>query len=381
MALGPTEGAGARPLTSVDPVRTVAPIGDASDESADRLARLEVGQQFPAKILSRFNDGTFLLRIADTNARVALPGGGNVGDALLLTLLNTSPRPTFSLDSRGDTAAAPAALSSAGRLIAEILGGAKPGDGAAGLVGKLPLLSAPGGSAPQLATALQDTVAFSGLFYESHVGQWADGKRALTDLLREPQAKAGTTTANAGERVAETTIKPGTPVLNPADLSPQVIQTRRNLMEYFSAAPLPAAGSNTLDPGLAQLVGLQLNVLEQQRFQWQGEVWPGQSMTWQVNHDEDGASAEAITPERQHWQSVVSFTLPSLGAVNAVIDLTGDQVRITVRTDNDETAATLRQNGAGLASALDAAGSVLDGLIVRRDPSVEDVGNTAGGNP
>ncbi len=102
MALGPAEGVGARALTGVEPVRTVGPIGDPSDESIDRLSRLEVGQQFSAKILSRFNDGTFLLRIADANARVALPAGGKVGDSLSLTLLNTAPRPTFSLDSQSN---------------------------------------------------------------------------------------------------------------------------------------------------------------------------------------------------------------------------------------------------------------------------------------
>jgi len=375
MALGPTEGAGARPLAAVEPVRTVGALGNSADESADRLSRLDVGQQFSAKILSRLSDGTFLLSIADTNMRVALPNGGNVGDTLLLTLLNTSPRPSFSLDAQGDAVAEPAALSSAGRLIADILAASKPGDTAAGLVGKIPLTATPGGSASQLAAALHDTLAFSGLFYESHVGQWADGKRTLTDLLREPQAKAGTGAgaANTGEGAAESGAKPGTAVLNTAELSPQVMQTRRNLMEYFSAAPLPLTPDHALDPGLTQLVSLQLNVLEQQKVQWQGEVWPGQQMSWQVNRDDDAEAHVTNEPNRQHWQSIVSFTLPSLGLVRATIDLTGNQVQINVRTDSDQTAAMLRQHGAGLANALDAAGSVLEGLTIRHETPAEGV--------
>lgn len=391
MALGPTEGAGAKPLAAIEPVRIVAPIGDPGQESADRLSRLEVGQQFPAKILSRFDDGTFLLRIADTSARAALPSGGKVGDALLLTLLDTTPRPSFSLDAQGKaiptlaSTTTPTAVSNAGRLITDILSTANASDPTTALVSKVPLTATPGASAPTLASALQEGLSASGLFYESHVSQWAEGNRPLTDLLREPQARGAAMTgaaANAGKSSDASSATATLPALNVADVSPQVMQTRRNLMEYFSAAPLPsssaatvaASSANGLDPGMTQMIGLQLNVLEQQKVQWQGELWPGQPLTWQVSRndqaDDDGKPRAAEEVSQQHWQSVVSFTLPNLGTVKATIDLTGNQVRVNVRTDTDEIAAMLRRHSAGLATALDAAGSVLDGLTVRRDAPV-----------
>ena len=93
------DNTGLRPVASVESTRAIAPIGDTRQDSNERLVRLEVGKQFQAQILSRFNDGTFLVRIADTAARIALPAGGKIGDGLALTLLTTDPRPTFSLDS------------------------------------------------------------------------------------------------------------------------------------------------------------------------------------------------------------------------------------------------------------------------------------------
>lgn len=384
---------GTRALRGIEPTRPITPLGDTGQESSDRLARLEVGKQFQGQILSRFNDGTFMVRIADTSARIALPGGSQVGDDLLLTLLGTDPRATFNLDSRTAGAgltqdarnaqalylsnatsqkpvlpaeagvgggAAPADLSPAGKLIADLLGAARDAGAATALVGKTPLASSAGAGAPQLATALHDTLSASGLFYESHVYQWANGQRPLTDLLREPQAK-GSRPAT-GDGAAQ--ITPST------DLSPAVLETRRNLLDYFGAAPLPMADRNaagSLDPAAAQMINLQLNTLEQQRVQWQGELWPGQKLQWEVSRNDQPGQPASDDPAQQQWQSVVRFSLPSLGMVSATISLAGDRVQIQVSTASEETAAALRQYGPKLASALDVAGTALDNLIIRRE--------------
>jgi len=55
-----------------------------------------------------------------------------------------------------------------------------------GLAPLLPDLRAP--AVPALAAALSRTVAESGLFYESHLQQFAAGQRPLAQLAREPQA-------------------------------------------------------------------------------------------------------------------------------------------------------------------------------------------------
>ena len=386
----------ARPLGAIEATRAITPLGDVRQENIDRLVRLEVGKQFQAQILSRFNDGTFMVRIADTSARIALPGGGAVGDALQLTLLSTDPRPTFNLDGHtaagpagaagtpsariaqalylanagahtiglatAESGAAPAALSSAGRLVADLLASAQNTGASTTLVGRVPLSNVPGAAATQLASALHDSLTFSGLFYESHVNQWANGERALTDLLREPQARgsaAGVSAAAAG--AAPATV---------ADAPPEVAEARRNLLEYFSTAVPSASGASTdIDAGAAQMINRQLHTLEQQGVRWQGELYPGQPMEWEVRRHEESPRSpggDAGTPQQQ-WQSVVRFSLPSLGVVSATINLAGEHVQIQVRTESEDAAAALRRHGPKLASALDVAGASLDALNIRRE--------------
>ena len=125
----------------------------------------------------------------------------------------------------------------------------------------------------------------------------------------------------------------------------------------------------SIDPVAAQMINLQLTTLEQQRVQWQGELWPGRPMQWEVSRqDHPGSSApDSGTPGPEHWQSVVKFSLPSLGIVSATINLSGDRVQIQVRTASDDTTAALQRHASKLATALDAAGSTLDALTIQRE--------------
>lgn len=402
MALPAADSIGFRPLASIEPTRSITPLGDIRQESIDRLARLEIGKQFQGQILSRFDDGTFMIRIANASARIALPDGGQVGDNLQLTLLTTSPRPTFSLDAHTtntsltqetrnaqalylstapeqmavippeaaiDDGAASAALSVTGKLIVDLLGKATEAGASTSLLGTVPLLERTGtGTAigvQQLATALQETLAYSGLFYESHVYQWANGERSLTDLLREPQAK--------GSKVSGSDA-PNTPA-RMLDLPPEVMDTRRSLLEYFSSAPLSGNQPDMplgLDPGTSQMVNLQLNTLEQQRVRWQGELWPGLPFEWEVGRDDQSTQPDTEDASQQQWQSMVRFNLPTLGTVAATLHLQGNRVHIQIRTDSEDSATALRRYAPKLASAMDAAGTNLDTLLVRRQDTSHD---------
>ena len=384
---------GARPLGAIEATRAVTPLGDVRQGDTDRLVQLEVGKQFQAQILSRFNDGTFMVRIADTSARIALPGGGAVGDTLQLTLLATDPRPTFSLDGHTaagtaaaagtpsariaqalylsnagaqaagvagtDSGAAPALLSSASRLIANLLASARDTGASTALVGRVPLSDMPGAAATQLASALHDSLTFSGLFYESHVHQWANGERALTDLLREPQAQGSTAGTGAAGAQLDASV----------EVPPEVAEARRNLLEYFSTTSATGSGAD-IDAGAAQMINRQLYTLEQQGVRWQGELYPGQPMEWEVRRREEpqqSSGSDAGLAQQQQWQSVVRFSLPSLGVVSATINLAGEHVQIQVRTESEDSATALRHHGPILASALDVAGASLDALNIRRE--------------
>ena len=422
MALPLTEVSGARPLASVEATRAITPIGDARQESVERLARLEVGKQFQAQIVSRFDDGTFLVRLADTAARLALPGGGVAGDRLALTLVRTDPRPTFNLDAQesgtlaetdlaGGKHSAPAGglqsrslygpngslplggailsssaaaegtgsgigtdsagLSTAGKFVDHLLSLAQKDGASTALIGKTPLATA-GASAGQLASALHDTLLFSGLFYESHVQQWAEGQRSLSDLLREPQARAGAT-----EKPAASLLPSPTPLGN---LPPEVVEARRNLQAYFNVAPLDTTANGSkpiqIDASASQMINLQLNTLEQQRVQWRGELFPGQKMDWEVGREprrgNEERSGAGSTDEDQSWRSAVKFSLPGLGTVAATIHLNGDRVRIQVRAESDASLVALQKDGAKLISALETTGSTLEGLIIGKKVDGDD---------
>lgn len=418
---------GIRPVGPIETTRPTAPVGDARQELVDRFGQAAIGKLFQAQVLSRLTDGSFAVKVSDTTVRMNLPAGMQVGDGLDLTLVAAHPRPTFLLENQAG-GKADTSLSNAGKLINNVLQAAQKEGAPAALVGKTPIVPSPATSTTQVATALKDTLAFSGLFYESHVAQWANGERPLADLMREPQAKnsnptlartlllanapdaemesAGTSsvlaqsgntpsaaaakpeghaaeTARQGETVRENQASSRQPAElsrlaqksagEPADATPaEKLATTGPARDTSSALPSSAnaeaaARPETLGSESVRMISLQLEALEHRHVAWQGELWPGQQMEWEVTEEEPNRKHD--DPEKS-WQSVIRFELPSLGTVAASIRLTGNRLQVQVRTGNEDTASLLRAHGSELASALDAAGSPLDLLTVKRDESV-----------
>lgn len=371
--------AGSRPIAYVEAPTPVTGGTDARQEVFHRLAQIQIGQQLQATVLERMDDGTFLVKVADTTARMSLPVGAKVGDNLNMTLVEKAPRPTFAIGpeiAKADGASA--TLSPAARLINSLLQSAQQGGTSSAILGKVPLLPSPlTTDTPQMAAVLQNAVTTSGLFYESHLAQWAEGGRTLAQLMQEPQSmhapgqkpeSNGTDTALLRHLVQQWTGN-GRSV---ADLV-QELQVRSGPQANpDTLARLATAASDAMlqqmNPQTTQLLNAQLNALETQRFVWQGELWPGQKMEWEVARDAPERNAPSA-PEQQSWQSVVKFELPTLGKVSATIHLTGDHVRMVVAADSEETRSALRAHGQELANALEAAGSPLDSLIVKQDGS------------
>lgn len=308
------EAAGARPVTPI------GALADAREEAFHRFAQMKLGQPVVGKVLSNFDDGSFLVRIADAAARMSLPIGTRVGDSLLLTLASRQPRLTFLLSA--DPGGATTTLSATGRLIDGLLQGAQQNGAPSALTGKAPIMDSPAMGTERIATALRDTLASSGLFYESHLREWANGARTLAELVREPQAR---------------------------------------MANHLQTGAVPRADA----PGneLTQLINQQLNTLEQNRVLWRGEAWPGQQMEWEVGEDTPEGDARDMP---QSWRSEMRFDLPTLGTVTATIRLTGDRLHVHIHTTTAVAAASLRTHGAELTNALDAAGIPLAALIVKQ---------------
>nr|WP_305089134.1 flagellar hook-length control protein FliK [Massilia sp. YIM B04103] len=451
-----------------------APVADARQDAFQRSLQSLVGQTIKGEVLSKFNDGSFLVRVANTNARMMLPAGVELGAELPLTVMSANPRPTFQVGTQsgqqavlysesgqlpadadalpsqtnpalsgrlpaqpgaggaqtgttttpGNTAATasqtaanttpnpatsqatltntaaslaqsaagaaanaaatsgkagtapgaapaegarpqslaatllskapltpaeqlpaldrntlPATLSPAARAIANVLVNAYTAPGVPATInGKVPLV--PGGApdTAQLSKQLQDALGKSGLFYESHVAEWAEGKRSLQDLAREPQMQRFT---QAGAQ---------------------------------SAAETAARALNGPDLSAAQMINQQLHAHEQQRVLWQGEAWPGQAMQWEVRRDErEGRQQQGGREENPHepvWRSGVRFRFPRLGALAASVTIVGEQVHIAVQSDSDGTVGTLRAWASQLQQAMEAAGAPLASLTIGAEGGV-----------
>lgn len=313
------------------PVDVTATIGDAKQEAFERAFLGLLGKQLQGEAMSRLDDGSFLVKIAGTAVRMHLPPNIQIGDTLDLTLLTTSPRPTFQLGT--GQGGATTSLSSASKLISGLLQGAPQDQASTAIGSKTPIMTSPALDPEQVASALQHTLAFSGLFYEAHIVEWADGVRTLPDLMQEPQAKAAEQLLHAAQSGTDTT--------------------------KLSAA---------INTELAQLINQQLDTLDYQRIVWRGEIWPGQAMEWEIQEDSsDQSNKDNIDPQEKTWQSTVRFDLPILGIVMATIQLTGDQLQIQVNAHKELTAASLKTSGQALATALDAAGVPLASLSVKRN--------------
>lgn len=436
------DAGGVAPTTPVRAALAVEALGDPRQQDFQRSLQSLLGKTIQGQVMARLADGSFLVKVAGTPARMQLPAGAQVGAEVPLKLIALEPRATFQVGA-GRAAAVSVALAYAepgapgkpgtpagaqgpqpplpgqgqspaqqqllaqpqtlastqlqqqqpapapGQPPTQLQGqaqlqarpegaakaaGARAGSLAAGELGKAPLTPAallpdfdasapppvlsstaraitsilsqaesrpgaplailgkgalvtPGAAGPEpavLARSLHEAVGASGLFYESHVAEWAEGKRTLQELLREPQMAQ----AAPGERAA-------------------------------------AAAAGT-DLASAQLINLQLHTHEQARVLWQGEVWPGQQMEWEIKDDtpEGRRDGEDEADQQRSWRSGVRFNFPLLGAVSASVLLVGGQVHIQVQAGSEASAAALRLHAGELEQSMDAAGSPLSSLTI-----------------
>ncbi|HEV2608673.1 MAG TPA: flagellar hook-length control protein FliK [Noviherbaspirillum sp.] len=404
-----------RPVSAVEAASPVTASADARQEIFQRLTQIALGKEMLASVLSRLDDGTFSVKIGDTVARMALPSGTRVGDNVVMTLVAKAPRPAFLLVRQ--TASDTASLSHAGRLIDQILQAARQDATHAAVMAKTPLAAnASEIDAQQVAARLQSEVAGSGVFYESHLHEWISGRRPLAALLQEPQAALGEPASGTGggnpAAPSPRSLSAATPpsvqsrgmearqegnnllpaLANDAELMSRLLDMQAlpqnkdldaDVIVYHQppaddprahGAVQVASATESIKPEAARIVNLQLHTLEQQQVRWQGEVWPGVPMQWEISRDtqqRDPAVRKDGTGGADYdlaaWTSVVRFELPTLGPVAARIVLSGDRVQVNVSAASEDIAATLRTHGAALADAMLAAGSPLDVFTVKID--------------
>lgn len=344
------------------------------------LSELRPGQNFTARIQEVLPDNSFKALVAGKQITLQLPEGAKANDVLDLVVVDRSGKAIIArqVDSgnaqAGATPYAFAKFSPAARLIGQLL----PADGEAApparLNGGQPLLAQPPQSARQAAAQLAPTLAKavtqSGMFYEAHQAQWVTGRLPLAQLLQEPQGQrsapaafaqaaaeiAGRTPANAAERTVN------------AESIFRNLQAGSEKVGAGETAAKPAQIANAaqqVPEAMRPLVQQQLDAVASQRLVWTGEVWPQQTMQWEIEweneRDGDGSEEESL-----HWQTSLSLTTPRLGRVDARLQLGAGGVRIRIATPEDASAADLRNAEPELANALAAAGVTLLAFDVRR---------------
>jgi hypothetical protein len=336
------------------------PLQPARGVPAD-LPALQRGQTFTAQIREALPDNTYRALVAGKQLTLQLPEGAKAGDELELVVLDRSGKVVIArqvdggnAQQAGSTAAYPfAKFSPAARLIGQLL----PNEGEAAPPAQLnrgqPLLAQPPlaqNAAATLAPALGKAVMQSGMFYEAHQAQWVSGKLPLDRLLQEPQGQRSAPAAF--QHAAAAKVGAG--------------ETARD-MPSAAATPLrETAVPATIRPvpdDLRPLVQQQLEAAATNRMVWHGEIWPRQSMDWEIEWNGE-READGSSDEEALWRTALSLTTPRLGRVDANLQLSAKGVSITLATPLGTSAADLRAAAPALTEALAAAGVPLLGFKV-----------------
>ncbi|WP_390350025.1 flagellar hook-length control protein FliK [Variovorax boronicumulans] len=339
--------------------------------------------------------------------------------------------------SGGEVAAPPAGgappsidtrLSLAARVIGAVLADLQAAPGP--VRGEAPLLlpaARQGTNTAALAGTLAQTVADSGLFYESHLAEFAAGTRTLAQMAREPQARwaspvmvATTTTSTTGQGVvAAATVLAAVeaatpPAPNAQAQAPQVdapeadiaqaargaarsetaaapapdaarVQAAYGLSEAPSEMPAPRLAEHAraaadvastptprsaevIHPQAVTVVHQQLDLLASAAFRWSGHAWPEVPMAWTIEEDPASSNAREGEPAEEEaarrWSTTVSLVLPRLGEVDLRLSLSGPTVQAQLQAREHATVARLRGDAGRLAQRFEAVGLQLQQLQV-----------------
>lgn len=382
-------------------LRPVAP----AQEITDKLPGLVAGQKILAEIQSLLPNGTYRALINQRNVTLALPFSAKSGDTLELQVTESDGKLTLAVVSRpegeaGKPAAATTAatLSRTGQLISTLYSEARDAKGGATalpLNGNQPIASAPPKSAQDLLPLLKQAITQSGMFYESHQAEWVEGRFAKAALLQEPQGKLSSPAAfstpapadepataallkaplpaNGKEPAAAPRIAADTVPMQSTSIDGSKISSAQTPSQTPSQTPAqtPAQTSTQqtqpagqlLAPQTQAIVQQQLEALATQNFVWQGQVWPGQEMRWEI--DEDAARrSQAGEESAEKWATRLRMNLPNLGEIDAQIRLQGNQITLAMSARNAETRAMMRTASVALRSQFDEAGLTLASLGV-----------------
>jgi hypothetical protein len=135
-------------------------------------------------------------------------------------------------------------------------------------------------------------------------------------------------------------------------------------------AASPPAGPAGIPRDIAPLVQQQLDGLANQNYAWQGQIWPGQNLWWEIGEDPESRRGEG--EEDKRWQTRLKLTLPVLGDVDARISLQGSgQISLRLAAGDAASATQLQERLAELRQQFETAGLSIGQMRVDHEPHPE----------
>ncbi|GHT93130.1 hypothetical protein AGMMS49545_11840 [Betaproteobacteria bacterium] len=382
---------------------------------SDVLNEFKPGQRLMATIQSLLPNGVYRAELAGRELTLALPFAAQAGEQLELEVVEQNGKATLAVvaeragqaSARGEgeaNSSVATRLTVTGRLISELLGsldkdgGKRPQpallNNAQPVVGRLPA------DAADLAPALKAALVKSGMFYEAHQASWVAGKTSLATLLAEPQGRLspaahmplqqmamGTATTAAGTAAAATggagNVATQANALLQGSVAAQGNAAASNVASNAATNMATNAATNMATSGMAEsgalrvsmgqviaqelapLVQQQLEALATNTYVWQGQVWPGQNMDWEIVEEDGGREQSENTAP--NWTTRLRLTLPHLGSVDATLRLIGGkEIDIKLRAENPATRALLNAANGPLQQQFVTAGLKLSAFAVSR---------------
>lgn len=309
--------------------------------AANTGTQFELGQKLQGTVQAQVAPNIFNVRVATQLLQMQLPAFIRPGDVITLQVASLQPRLTFTLAASSNPVSTPESLSSASRLLSSL--SQQPLERSY----VRPIQSAPlwtgetvRPDTTQLAGKLHEALSQSGLFYESHQAQWIAGTRPTTQLLLEPQNQLPKNQAIQNQlspdRLAQNPNAKGTDAGNS-------IVPAQTASEQRSALP-------SIPEHLKTLVQQQMSTLETHQVLWQGQVWQGQEMRWEVSEESPHRNAQG--PEEGQWVTQISLDLPNLGGVSARLSFNGNALNLSIDASNVQAREKLGNASPQLMAAL-----------------------------
>lgn len=285
---------------------------NALKDHTTQATRLVVGMQYIGRVVGIDSDNVTAVEIGDQIFRMQLPESHKLGDNINLRYLGADPKPTFMVLQPNPSSVLPSnvLLSSAGKLVLEALSATAQFANLNQIDGSdmAPLLASTGN--PQMsAIELQNALRFSGLFYESHIANFIQGKRTIEQLRKEIQ--------------------------------------------------------NQKDVNRSAIISKQLDVLEKQEIQWAGMIWPKQYMQWTIGRDEVGSSPDSS--EEKSCKSTLALDLPNLGKIIFHIVMNRDRINIQIEVASRQSMQVIERAVPKLRNHFDGYTNKLDHISVLKN--------------